>query len=101
MNRLHGGDHGHLTEAWDVVWVEVLCVLYAPAKTCLLRIRVERALVNVQRLAIRPVADGVGVELKSVLDGETRRLLDALDGTRVEARTRGKVLVRLQQPSAV
>ncbi|KKK77183.1 hypothetical protein LCGC14_2856170, partial [marine sediment metagenome] len=76
VDPLHGGDDAHLAEPRDVVGMEVLGVLDAPAEARLPRIGCKGALVDVQHFPVRPVADGVGVELKSVLDGETMSARD-------------------------
>ena len=55
---------------------EVLRVLDAPAQVLLSGIRLERALEDVERLAVGAVADRVHAQLITVLDGQPRRLLD-------------------------
>ena len=100
MDALHRGDHAELAEARNVGGAQVLRVLHAPAQILLLRVRLERLLEDVQRLAIGAVADGVHAQLESVRDGEFGGLANVGRIVGIQARCVGLVGVRFQQPRA-
>ncbi len=100
MDGLHRRDHPELGEARDVLGVEVLGVLDAPAQVRRLGVRREGLLVDVEHLAVGAVADGVDAHLVAVLDRELGDLARAVQGEGVEAGRVGAVAVGLQQPGA-
>ncbi len=101
MNALHRGDHTEPGKARDVVRVQVLGVLDAPAQVRLVRVGLVGALINVQHLAVGAVADGVHAQLVVVLQGQPRRLFECIHRARVQSGARGQVGVGLEQPGAV
>ena len=52
----------------------MLRVLDPPAQVRFVRMLAKNRLVQIQHLAIRPVADRVRAKLKAVVDGQLRRL---------------------------
>ena len=76
MYSLHSGGDTQLGKAWDICRIDVLCMLNAPAQFLTIDAGLfEHALVDVERLAIGALADGMSVDLEAVLDGELGRAL--------------------------
>jgi hypothetical protein len=100
VHTLHGGDHADLREAGDVVRVQVLRVLDAPAEVAPGSGAVD-LLVQVQDLAVAAVADGVRVELVAVLQGDLGGAADVVHRLQHQPGAARQVGVRLQQPGAV
>ena len=102
VDRLHRGDHAQFAEPGDVGRVDVLRVFDAEAEVSSVHARFgEAALVEVEDLPVAPVADGVGVHLETVADGEADGLFDVLEFLEDETLARGHVVVRREQPGAV
>ena len=101
MDPLHRRDHAELREAWDVGRRDVLCVLDAPPTIRLARIRAERALVDVEHLPVRAVADRVRRELEVVAHRDVRDLLEARRLLERKSRAARQVGVRREQPGAI
>ena len=79
MNALHGGDDAQGAEARDVIGMNVLRVLDAPAKVATVGIHFgPDAFIEIEHLPVGPVADGVGGDLKAMLQGDAGGLLDFL-----------------------
>ncbi len=73
MDALHGGDDTELTEAWNVVAVDVLRVFNAPPKVLAVPVVLdERLFEQIQHLAVGAITNGVQAELISVIDRELR-----------------------------
>ena len=100
MNPLHGRHHAQLPEARDVGRAQVLRVLHPPAQVLLFGMLAKHPLVDVQHLAVGPVADGVNTELIPVLNGQLRGLADIGRVFGVQAAALRLVGVRLEQPRA-
>ena len=98
MDRLHRGDHAQAGKARNVVRVQVLGVFDAPAAV---PIAGKSLLEEVERFAVRPVADRVNAQLEVVLQRQPGRLLHHLETCRVQAAGLRHVLIGLQQPGAV
>jgi hypothetical protein len=79
----------------------VLRVLDAPAQVALVGVGAEHTLVDVEHLAIRAVADRVGVDLEAVPDRDLRRARDVLRRLQGQPGARRQIDVRLEQPRAV
>ena len=78
--------------------VQMLRVFDSPAEIALRRVRLERLLEDVQRLAVRAVANRVHAELKVVRHRQARGLGDIGDARRVQAGAVRLVGVGLEQP---
>src|ERR671929_2040463 len=63
--------------------------------------RAEGALVDVEHLAVRAVADGVRRHLEAVAEGDLRRTRDSVRLLEHEPGARRQVGVRLEEPRAV
>ena len=101
MHALHRRDHAELLEARYVSRIDVLCVLDAPAQVVLVGIVAEDALVDVEHLTIRAIANRVDVHLIVVLQRDARRRLDRRYRLERQSGARREIRVRLEQPGAV
>ena len=66
MLALHRRDDTELGKPWDVVWVEMLSMLDAPAEVPPSQACAERPFEQVERLPIGAVADGVNAQLEAI-----------------------------------
>ena len=101
MHALHGRDDAELSEPVDVVGMYVLRVLDAPPLRGHAVVLGERALVDIQDHAVRPVSDGMRVHLKPQLGSDAGGLLDVVGRLDGESDTAGHVLIGLQEPRTV
>ena len=102
MDALHGGDDAQAAEARDVFGGDVLRVLDAPAQVIAGDARLgPDALIEIEHLAVGAVADGVGVHLKAMLQGDAGGFLDHPQWLEHQAGTVRQVGIGGEQPSAV
>ena len=73
MHTLHRCYYTELGKTWNVVRMQMLSVFVPPTETCFIRVCFESALVEIERLAIRAISNGMHTELEVVINCPSSR----------------------------
>lgn len=100
MYRLHGGDYPQFGKAGNVIGVQMLCMLYTePVVLACVGKFFKGSFVTVQNFPVGTVTNGVGTNLKAVLQSVYSGFLYKFHGQGFVAKMSWSVGIFLQQPS--
>ena len=102
VNPLHGSNNPQLAKTWHIIGVDMLSMLHTPAQVLATDTGFfPDALVDIQSFTIGTGADGVGINLKTMGDGNFSGALNLADGLKHQPCGVGHILVGRQQPGPV
>ena len=100
-DALHGGNHTKINRPLDIIRVNDLRVLDAPAQVGLIGIPLHLCFINIQQLPVGAVTDPLNCQLVIVFHRQACRGFDFLDRHDVETTAARQIRIGLQQPATV
>ena len=110
MDGLHGSDHPEFCKAWNILWINVLSVFYAPTLTvgrslltidCWLLFIAENIFNDIQHLPVGAVADGMNTKLEAVLAAGLRHARNSVERGGILTHKTRLIIIRREQPGPI